>query len=125
MSVSPRGFHLGVNPLPSIAAATLDAGRTIPPSNNDHMGALRSVERLAARQFGVFRTTQAIEVGVTPRMMARRRASGEWQRMLPRVHRVVAVAGSFRQRAMAAALWGERTVWYRTRLRPRSAGRKE
>jgi hypothetical protein len=69
------------------------------------MGALRSVEHLAARQFGVISRAQVLALGMTPRMVGRRKAIGEWEAMLPGVFRIVAVPISFRQRAMATALW--------------------
>ncbi|HLM17868.1 MAG TPA: DUF559 domain-containing protein [Acidimicrobiia bacterium] len=70
--------------------------------------ALRS---LAERQFGVFSHAQALEAGVSPSGMTRRVANEVWERVLPKVYRIVGVPSPREQRAMAAALWaGEGAV---------------
>lgn len=69
------------------------------------MGVEQSIEGLAAQQFGVFGRVQATGIGVTRRMIGARLESGRWDAVLPRVYRVAAVRSTFRQRAMAAALW--------------------
>src|SRR5215213_9847744 len=70
--------------------------------------ALRS---LAERQFGVFSHAQALEAGVSPSGMTRRVAHEVWERVLPKVYRIVGVPSPREQRAMAAALWaGEGAV---------------
>jgi very-short-patch-repair endonuclease len=71
---------------------------------NHRDGVQRSIEALAATQFGAFGRRQALELGATARMIDRR-LSGAWPIVLPRVYRVAAVPRSKQQNAMAAALW--------------------
>lgn len=66
----------------------------------------RRLEAVALPQHGAFSQDQALGAGFTPSAIARRVASGEWVRMLPRTYRIAAVPRTWRQRAMAACLWG-------------------
>ncbi len=60
---------------------------------------------LAEMQFGVFSAAQASEAGVSPSGMSRRVANRVWERVLPKVYRLVGAPSPARQPAMAAALW--------------------
>jgi very-short-patch-repair endonuclease len=59
----------------------------------------------AADQFGVFSQAQALEAGISPAGTTRRIRPGVWERLLPKVYRLVGAPSSASQRAMAAALW--------------------
>ena len=76
----------------------------------------RTIEALAASQFGVFSRTQAIAAGVTRSMIRPPRHVRRvvWL-VLPTVLRVTAVPRTKRQSAMAAALWSRRTRVARNR----------
>jgi very-short-patch-repair endonuclease len=63
------------------------------------------LRHLAAQQYGVFSHAQASEGGISPAGITRRVKSGTWERVLPKVYRVVGVPASDLQRAMAATLW--------------------
>ncbi len=69
------------------------------------MGIERSIEDLASQQFGVFSRRQATGLGATRRMIGARLESGRWVARLPGIYRVAAARSTFRQRAIAAALW--------------------
>jgi very-short-patch-repair endonuclease len=60
---------------------------------------------LATRQFGIFSHAQATEAGLSPAAMTRRVKAGVWERLLPKVYRIVGVPPSDQQQALAAALW--------------------
>ncbi|HVF12690.1 MAG TPA: DUF559 domain-containing protein [Actinomycetota bacterium] len=66
------------------------------------------LERIAAKQFGVFTYDQALSVDISRSCLRVRRANGAVIEMLPLVYRFNAVAESFEQRIMAAYLWGGR-----------------
>ena len=68
-------------------------------------GGRRPYEGLIAGQFGVISRTQAIEAGLIRRVIDGKLTTGEWEIVAPGVYRATLVAGSFRQRCMAAALW--------------------
>jgi predicted transcriptional regulator of viral defense system len=72
---------------------------------NHRVGVERTIEALAATQYGVFSRDQALARGATRRMIERRIGSGAWSLVFPGVHRVAAVPRTRRQAAMAAALW--------------------
>jgi very-short-patch-repair endonuclease len=62
------------------------------------------LSRLAARQYGLITRTQALEIGLTPRQIDRRLASGALVLVRCGVYRVVAAPRSFEQALMAACL---------------------
>lgn len=69
------------------------------------------LRHLAAEQHGVFSHAQAVEAGLSPAGMTRRVRAETWERVLPKVYRIVGVPPSDHQRSMAATLWaGEGTV---------------
>jgi hypothetical protein len=72
----------------------------------------RAVDRLAARQHGVFALRQALAVGMTRKMVRTRLASGRWGRTPhPWVYRVAGHPATWESRAAAAVLSGpEATV---------------
>jgi hypothetical protein len=72
---------------------------------NHRHGVERSIEALAARQFGVFAREQALELGVSRRVIERRIASGAWPLVRPGIHRIAAVPATRRQAIMAVSLW--------------------
>jgi hypothetical protein len=72
---------------------------------NHRDGVERSIEALAAEQFGVVGRDQVLERGGTRRMIERRLASGAWLPLLRGVYRLAAAPSSKRQRAMATVLW--------------------
>jgi very-short-patch-repair endonuclease len=74
----------------------------------------RTIEALAASQFGVFSRAQATGVGVTRSMVNHRVKVGAWALVLPNVLRVTAVPRSKRQSSMAAALWSGGLVSHMT-----------
>ena len=63
------------------------------------------LRELAAEQFGVFSQAQALHAGFLPPAITRRVTAGSWERVLPRVYRMVGVPPPDRQAPMAAALW--------------------
>jgi very-short-patch-repair endonuclease len=72
--------------------------------NHSH-GVERAIERLAAKQCGVFARRQAIALGASRRMVDVRIRSGAWVGVLPSTYRVAVVPPSHEQLAMAAVLW--------------------
>jgi hypothetical protein len=75
--------------------------------SDNHRGDLKRKEAdLFARQFGVMSCSQAKRMGLTPRMIDRRRHSGLWRDVLPGVYRLVAVPPSWKQQLTSAILWG-------------------
>jgi very-short-patch-repair endonuclease len=74
----------------------------------------RTIEELAATQFGVFARAQAVTLGATRSMIDHRVKVGAWSLVLPNVYRVTAVPRTKRQRAMAAALWSDGLVSHTT-----------
>ena len=72
---------------------------------NHTQGVERAIEEMAAEQLGVFARNQALELGASRRMLEYRSATGAWPIVLPRVHRIAAVASTRAQAAMAASLW--------------------
>src|SRR4051812_24442511 len=80
----------------------------------DHRdGVQRTIEALAARQFGVFVRQQALERGATRRLIDRRVVSGAWPIVHRGVYRVAAVPRSKRQTAMPRRFGA--TDWFLTR----------
>lgn len=65
----------------------------------------RSVERLAASQYGVVDRQQAFEAGLTRNVIQGRLTNGAWDRVLPGVYRLAGAAETRDQRLMAAYLW--------------------
>jgi hypothetical protein len=66
---------------------------------------------LAATQFGVIARAQALERGMSPKMMKTRVACGRWIRLFPGVYAIAGVPPTFRGWLLAAQLWlGERAV---------------
>jgi very-short-patch-repair endonuclease len=63
------------------------------------------LRRWAAEQHGVFSLAQALETGISSAGVTRRVRAGVWERVLPRVYRIVGGPAADRQPAMAAALW--------------------
>jgi very-short-patch-repair endonuclease len=64
-----------------------------------------SAHAVMARQFALITAKQARAVGISAQAVARRIASGEWTRVLPRVYRLTAAEVSLRQWALAPVLW--------------------
>jgi very-short-patch-repair endonuclease len=64
-----------------------------------------SLHELIARQHGLITAGQAAALRVSTQAIARRVASGEWARTLPRVYRVTVAPMTSRQSALAAVLW--------------------
>ncbi len=58
-------------------------------------------------QFGVVSRDQGVIAGVSARAMRARRDAGRLEEVLPGVYRFASAPRTFRQRAMAAALWSE------------------
>jgi very-short-patch-repair endonuclease len=63
-------------------------------------------DRLDSRQHGVLARHQAIELGMTPRMIEWRVASGRWRPVHPGAYVLAGSPGTWRQAVMAAVLWG-------------------
>lgn len=81
-------------------------GASVP--RNDSLQRLRAV---ANRQHGIVSRAQILESGVSRRVIDRRIASGEWDRVLPSTYKVRHDADRWRQRLWGAALWlGPRAV---------------
>src|SRR5436190_4361471 len=64
-----------------------------------------SVHDVIARQFGLITRPDAAKFGIGSAAIARRIASREWARALPRIYRATAAEVTERQRALAAVLW--------------------
>ena len=64
----------------------------------------RAIEALARRQHGAFHRSQAIELGLTPRMIDRRRGSGAWLTLAPGVYALNSHPFSWLRQAKAAEL---------------------
>jgi hypothetical protein len=60
---------------------------------------------LASGQRGVFTRAQALGLGVSEGMLARRVESGLWQRLLPGVYRIASAPQSWEQASLAGCLW--------------------
>jgi hypothetical protein len=76
---------------------------------------LEAAERLclkiAAEQFGLINLAQAAAAGMTRAAIKHRLATGQWERVLPRVYRVTGSPPSWHQDAMAAHLYlGDESV---------------
>ncbi|HEU5002870.1 MAG TPA: type IV toxin-antitoxin system AbiEi family antitoxin domain-containing protein [Actinomycetota bacterium] len=67
----------------------------------------RPLARIAARQYGVFSRQQAVDAGLKADAIAYRLRSGAWQQVHPRVYRIAGAPISWKQKLMAAQLWGE------------------
>jgi very-short-patch-repair endonuclease len=80
-------------------------------------GAELRLSELAGRQRGVFTRAQAIDVGVSVGMLARRIDCGLWLRVLPRVYRMASVPASWSQRLWAGCLWAGAIVSHHTAAR--------
>ena len=94
---------------PEVAAPRVD---DIPPRFHRAMSSAQrenshgeSLPSLIERQFGLLASHQAASFKLSPQSISRRVDSGEWERVLPRVYRVVAAPASSRQAPLAAALW--------------------
>jgi very-short-patch-repair endonuclease len=74
-------------------------------SNERENPAHETLHELIARQHGLISASQASEFRVSSQTIARRVASGEWTRVLPRVCRVSAAHVTPQQSALAAVLW--------------------
>ena len=71
------------------------------------VAAIAAVERVAARQFGVFTARQAELEGVSQRMLSYQSRPGRrWRRVLPGVYEVLDAPSDWRRPLMAAQLWG-------------------
>jgi hypothetical protein len=62
------------------------------------------IARLAARQHGCFTRRQALQRGMTDRMIARRVDTGRWVRVAAGVYRVAGVPVTWKQRALSACM---------------------
>lgn len=60
--------------------------------------------RLAARQYGLYTTDQALTAGLTSSALWRRRESGRVQRLEPEVYRAAGVPETWHQRLLIACL---------------------
>jgi hypothetical protein len=63
----------------------------------------RALDEYAARQYGTFSLSQARSVGLTPKMIETRQASGAWVRLAPSVYALASAPPKW-ERQMAAAL---------------------
>lgn len=63
----------------------------------------RSLDKCAARQYGVFSRKQAVRAGLTSKMIHTRLASGAWIRLAPSVFAMASAPPKW-ERQMAAAL---------------------
>jgi hypothetical protein len=70
-----------------------------PPLSGD-----RAIAALARRQRGVFTTTQAIELGLTPGEVRHRGQTGRWIRVIPGVHTVAGTTYDWYTNVMVACL---------------------
>lgn len=65
----------------------------------------RAIALVAARQFGVFHLTQALQNGCTATLIRDRVATGRWERLYPRVFRIRGAPPSRAHDLVAAHLW--------------------
>ena len=72
--------------------------------SGSHRASERKLAELAARQHSVFHRVQALEAGLTARIIDRRVTNGTWKRVHPSVYVVAGTPGPWRQRLMAACL---------------------
>lgn len=71
----------------------------------------RRLACLAATQHGVFTKAQALDAGATETLIKRRCASGQWERLHPRVFRIAGSPPTWRQSLIAACFaWGDGVV---------------
>lgn len=68
------------------------------------MQAEREIERVAARQHGVFSRAQAMEAGLSVKMIETRLTSGAWLRMATSVYAIAAVPPNWERQVSAALL---------------------
>ena len=61
---------------------------------------------IAARQYGLVESSQLQSLGIDRHVIRRKVASGELERVLPRVYRLSGAPRCWRQRLLAACLWG-------------------
>src|SRR4051812_37744418 len=66
-----------------------------------------AIAALARTQYALFTGKQAQTIGVTPKTMRTRLASGRWERVHPGVFRVAGAPLSWKGRALAACLTAE------------------
>ena len=90
-TVSPFDCDVAMEPGEAAVAPCDPYPSAVPMTADDRMGALRAIDRIGAKQFGVFSRAQAAAEGVSLRMMARRRSEGEWLAVLPGIYRFAAV----------------------------------
>ena len=64
----------------------------------------RAIARLAATRHGVFSRSQAIKLGATRGLIARRIANARWESLYQGVYRLAGTASTYRQRLLAACL---------------------
>ncbi|MFI5052958.1 MAG: type IV toxin-antitoxin system AbiEi family antitoxin domain-containing protein, partial [Acidimicrobiia bacterium] len=65
----------------------------------------RRARLIADSQFGIVSQAQALAAGLSAAAITRRVQAGVWERLLPRVYRIVGAPPSGQQAALAAALW--------------------
>jgi len=80
---------------------------------NTHRVADAALSRIAARQYGVFSRSQALEAGITRGMIDRRVSSGRWAIDDYRVYRVAGARTCWEQRLVAACLAGPAVASHR------------
>lgn len=72
------------------------------------------LRRLAAEQDGLFTTSQAASLGISPTMLATRSRHGQIVRIEPRIYRIAGAPVTWRQRVRAAAWTSEGLASHRT-----------
>jgi very-short-patch-repair endonuclease len=70
----------------------------------------RSLEHLAASQYGVVSREQVLEAGLSRHVIQGKLKRGSWVRVLPSVYRVAGVSVSWMQKVVAAFLWANSGV---------------
>ena len=65
----------------------------------------RALLDILRNQFGVLSRAQALSVGLSPRAIDRRSASGRWEVVFPGVYRLAGAAASWKQLCLSACLW--------------------
>src|SRR3712207_6147249 len=67
----------------------------------------RRLRALGARQHGVISRSQALDCGLSPRAISRRRSAGDLVEVHPRTYVLPGTTGTWLQRLWAAHLWAQ------------------
>jgi hypothetical protein len=85
---APPALSQGLGRLPSMTATGID----------------RAIEALARRQHGAFSTSQAYDLGATPRIIERRRSNGQWAQLSRTVWALPSAPPTWHRQVMAGVL---------------------